>query len=73
MKVRDIISQYLESIGADGLCSPENECGCSRRDLVPCSGCDIENCVPAVREIAKEPGEFHEIGDEIFVKMKGQG
>ena len=46
MTVHEIILEYLEEHGFDGLCT--NECGCSIDDLAPCccSEC-VMDCVPA--------------------------
>lgn len=32
----DMIVKYLEENGYDGLCEPDNECGCLLNDLMPC-------------------------------------
>jgi hypothetical protein len=70
MTVRDIIIAHLRVVGADGLCC--DGCGCSTKDLAPC--CEYETniliCVPAKSAVATEEGEFHAIGDEIFVPME---
>lgn len=49
MNVADIIKKYLREIGADGLCNPEQECGCSIDDMEPCEIINISDCVPAKR------------------------
>jgi hypothetical protein len=41
--VKDIVREYLEAHGYDGLCS--YECGCRLDDLFPCCGCGMD-CVP---------------------------
>lgn len=48
MKVRDIIKQYLETHGYDGLVNSESTCACSLDDLVPCAADPLE-CEPAYR------------------------
>ncbi len=47
MTVKDIVSEYLKSVGATGLCN--KDCGCEDPDLMPCYNCTSE-CVPAVRK-----------------------
>lgn len=47
--VRDIVRNYLESGGYDGLYSDDG-CGCSTGDFVPCSCCDIELCQVGYRQ-----------------------
>jgi len=71
--VGEIIISKLKEIGADGLCT--DGCGCSLDDLAPCGACIIgndgipEDCVPALRVIAKESGECYDAGDEIFIPL----
>lgn len=48
MKAIEIIEAYLAEHGYDGLCDPEEECGCGIRDLRP-ADCDCSNCMPAYR------------------------
>ena len=47
--LRELIHEKLLSIGAEGLCNPDLECGCSIDDLMPCGEPDLENCVAARR------------------------
>ena len=45
--IDEIIYDYLKSIGADGLCNLDYECGCGLEDgLFPCESA-IPECVPA--------------------------
>jgi len=46
MTVKQIIEEYLQEHGYDGLCCPEIECGCGFDDLIPC-GEECEMCEPA--------------------------
>ncbi|MBL7006356.1 MAG: hypothetical protein ISR78_04665 [Spirochaetia bacterium] len=48
MTVVDIIVNYLEENGFDGLCNPDGECGCCFCDFVPCENVEIE-CRPAYK------------------------
>lgn len=43
MNCLEIIKNYLEKNGFDGLCS--NECGCLLPDIVPCCS-DFSKCIP---------------------------
>jgi len=36
MKLPGIIKTWLEDNGYDGLCDPDNECGCHIDDFMPC-------------------------------------
>lgn len=44
MNIKEIIKEYLEENGYDGLCN--DECGCSNYDLM-CCGEPNTNCKPA--------------------------
>lgn len=61
MTIREIVKEYLEKNGYDGLCV--DECDCSLKDLMPCNyvmpeckvgyfvesnlcvDCDVEHCI----------------------------
>ena len=48
MTVKEIIEKYLRDNGYDGLCCPDEECGCHVDDLIPC--CDpCEECMPGYK------------------------
>jgi hypothetical protein len=46
--VNEILTEYLESNGFDGLVNLDMECGCKLGDLAPCCN-DITSCQPAYR------------------------
>lgn len=71
MNVKDIILANLQQVGADGLCNPEESCGCGIDDLQPCDGFQ-KGCRPAQQRVATEPGEYHDVGDRVFFVMEGQ-
>lgn len=48
MNVRDIVIQYLEANGFDGLYAP-GECGCEIADLAPCDDIGFGECKPGVK------------------------
>ena len=57
MTVGEIVKQWLEEHGSDGLCDPDAECGCGIDDLNPCGGlCD--DCIPA-RRVEGEVGKMY--------------
>jgi len=57
MTVGEIVKQWLEDHGCDGLCDPDAECGCGIDDLNPCGGlCD--DCIPA-RRVEGEVGRMY--------------
>lgn len=46
---KEIVIEYLKKHGYDGLCDPDNECGCTLDDLEPCVGYgNISLCVAAM-------------------------
>jgi hypothetical protein len=46
MNCKEIVCEYLEKIGADGLCNADNKCGCYKSDI--CLGDQFwEDCEPA--------------------------
>lgn len=56
MTVKEIIIKYLDDNSYDGLCN--DNCGCSKDDLVPC-GSIQEDCNTAYRcECDKDCGEY---------------
>ena len=48
MNVRDIVRNWLERNGFDGLLNRELECGCSLSDLEPCDGIEMD-CEPGYK------------------------
>ena len=72
----EVIIDHLTAIGAEGLCDPENQCGCDIKDLFCCGNCPDE-CVPALRHtITQEDLEDEnqnfcdpEVGDTVYRVM----
>ena len=62
--VHAILKKHLETIGADGLCNGNEECGCSRDDLCPCECSIILDCLPA--KLTKDP----EDGVDTYVPLE---
>lgn len=54
--VIQIVSNYLTSIGANGLVCPDAECGCKLDDLAPCGG-DFGGCQPGYISKPTDPVE----------------
>lgn len=48
MTIIEIVKQYLEANGFDGLVQPDAECGCDLSDLQPCSE-NFAECRPAYK------------------------
>jgi len=51
MTIKDIIENYLNQNGYDGLCNID--CGCDLTYLIPCDGEYIINCQPAYKHYCK--------------------
>jgi hypothetical protein len=68
MNVSEIIQAELRAIGADGLCSTEESCGCDITDLQACDSRCMK-CIPAKRVRTVDPGEYFEPGDPIYVPI----
>lgn len=48
ISVETMIRYHLETLGADGLCNPDEECGCEIEDLAPCGDClNLQDCKAA--------------------------
>jgi len=45
MTVKEIIKAYLDEHGYDGLCNPDQECGCRKDDLCPFENVELD-CQP---------------------------
>lgn len=44
MNGKEIIKEYLEKNGFDGLYSDDGDCGCEVSDLMPCESDDCMSC-----------------------------
>jgi len=62
MTVRDIIMQYLQDNGYDGLFYP-GECACVIDDLMPCEG-DCGECEPGVLVEGDDAYDFYIVRKE---------
>jgi hypothetical protein len=65
MTIKEIVTEYLEHAGFDGLCYPDGECSCLLGDLMPCAPegyvCDCQPgykvpCDPETCEFGGECG-----------------
>jgi len=52
MNAKEIIEEYLNANGYNGLCDPDGECGCAVNDLCPCD--NLLDCVPAYKRICTD-------------------
>ena len=69
MNVKEIVTKHLVEIGADGLC--HEDCGCAIDDMMECDFYnELTDCVAAKKVKATEPGDCHDIGDEIFIPIE---
>lgn len=70
ISVETMIRYHLEALGADGLCNPDEECGCGLDDLVPCECLNLKEC-KAARWYATKPGDenFDEDFPEGYYKV----
>ena len=59
MNAKTILIKALSEMGADGLCNPVGECGCSIEDFAPCWDCNLDECMPA--RMIKLDGRFYPI------------
>lgn len=53
MTVKEIVRDYLDRNGYDGLVNTEIPCGCDKEDLALCDGLDLEFCLPAYKRMRK--------------------
>lgn len=49
MRIADIVNEYLQKHGYDGLYSTDDDCGCELADLFPCTGMTPE-CEPGYKQ-----------------------
>lgn len=54
MDIYDILKDWLKKNGYDGLCYPEEECGCLLEDLAPCIQPSLLNCKAGHKEKAPQ-------------------
>ena len=59
MNVKEIITEYLQKHGYDGLYDPGQECGCPLKDLMWC--CEqgetcVDDCRPGTRQWSRDHG-----------------
>jgi hypothetical protein len=45
MTVKELVVEALRKNGFDGLCNPDQECGCPLDDLMPCDAVNERDCV----------------------------
>jgi len=52
MNVHQIVEKYLADNGYDGLCNPEQECGCHMSNLFLCDS-DPSQCQPGYEAVVE--------------------
>lgn len=73
--MKQVITEYLKAVGADGLCNTDLDCGCHIDGMCLCES-NPSDCVPAKSHIVnnqdKEKGYFEssEEGDTVYIAMK---
>ena len=64
MTVKDIVVEYLQTHGYDGLFS-EDECACLKDDLMPCDDPNMWECCPGYKVPCVHAGDHDfDIGEE---------
>ena len=74
--MKQVITEYIKSVGADGLCNPDLQCGCSIDDVCCCES-NPSYCVPAKSHIVTQADLEDdrlslcdpEIGDTVYIAM----
>jgi hypothetical protein len=70
---RTLLQAAIQEAGGNGLCNPDNDCGCDLDDLAPCmEGClDLDACHVA-RKMKSEPDseEMDRYGLEYYQVME---
>jgi len=68
---RALSQAAIKAAGGDGLCNPDNECGCDIDDLAPCESPNLDACRVA-RKMKSEPDseEMANYGPEYYQVMK---
>jgi hypothetical protein len=58
--IHEIVREYLEREGYDGLANPDLECGCFLDDLFPCGGdlCSVNECEAGHKVPNDQPEEY---------------
>ena len=59
MNVKEMLQKALREMGANGLCDPDEECGCALDDLAPCECLNLCEC-QAAKKMMSEP-DSHEM------------
>jgi hypothetical protein len=57
MNTFDMIKKQLVTMGADGLCNSETECGCTLADFAPCEEGHTMDCEAAQRTASEDTCE----------------
>lgn len=63
MNVKDIVENYLQDNGYDGLCNTEQECGCRIDDLFACDSCP-DKCQPGHIRLNEDGEDIMALGED---------
>jgi len=70
MNVHVLLQKALSGIGADGLCNPEEACGCGIDDLAPCENINLDECQAAKwTQPAKDDADYDDEFPEGYYKV----
>ena len=65
-----LLSEALTAMGADGLCNPDEDCGCDIEELAPCENLNLSECKAAKwYKPARDSPEFDEDYSEGYYKV----
>lgn len=71
--LQELTADWLKSHGYDGLCAPNEACGCGVANLMPCAE-PYPGCIPAYQDVVREgDGDvdpWADVGDTIFRQGK---
>jgi hypothetical protein len=54
---RALLQAAIQASGGQGLCNPDQECGCDIDDLAPCDSLDLDACQVAIRKTSEPDSE----------------
>lgn len=64
MDAREIVKQYLDEYGFDGLCEEYSQCACENSDLMPCEDGNVAKCEPGCKISCADVEEGCDYGEE---------
>lgn len=64
INVKEIVRQYLNKNGFDGLCEEYSQCACEKPDLMSCEEGGLPSCEPGYKITCADVKEGCDYGDE---------